>query len=317
MPRIVVVGSTNIDLTFPVPRLPRSGETLAGRGLHTGFGGKGANQAVMAARLGAAVHMISAVGGDDFGRQALASYRDQNVDTTFVRVHQAHPTGTAAILVDEQAHNCIVVVAGANAALTPQDVLAARATIESADVVLTQLETPLDAARQAFLLARAAGVRTILNPAPAAPLPDDVLALTDLCIPNETELETLIGGPVWSLEEAEAAGHALRQRGPTEVIVTLGARGALIIASAGAEHCPPVAVQAVDPTAAGDAFIGSLAVFLAQGMALTHAVRRAAAVAAMTVTRPGAQSSFPSRAEIETFLATQLGLDEPEASATG
>ncbi len=282
MPRIVVVGSTNIDLTFPVSRLPRSGETLAGHGMHTGFGGKGANQAVMAARLGAAVHMISAVGGDDFGRQALASYRAQNVDTTFVRVHESYPTGTAAILVDEQARNCIIVVAGANAAVSAQDVLAARATIESADVVLTQLETPLDAARQAFLLARAAGVRTVLNPAPAAPLPDDVLALTDLCIPNETELESLIGGPVWSLEEAQAAGQALRQRGPAEVIVTLGARGALIIGPAGSEHCPPVAVQAVDPTAAGDAFIGSLAVFLALGMPLSQAARRASVVAAMT-----------------------------------
>jgi ribokinase len=307
MPRIVVVGSTNIDLTFPVPRLPRSGETLAGLGLHTGFGGKGANQAVMAARLGAAVHMISAVGGDDFGRQALASYRAQNVDTTFVRVHESHPTGTAAILVDQQAHNCIVVVAGANAAVTPADVLAARVAIESAEVLLTQLETPLDAARQAFLLARAAGVRTVLNPAPAALLPDDILALTDLCIPNESELETLIGRPVWSLEEAESAGQALRKRGPAEVIVTLGARGALIIGPGGADHCPPIAVQAVDPTAAGDAFIGSLAVFLAQGMPLPQAARRAAAVAAMTVTRSGAQSSFPSRAEIESFLATQLG----------
>jgi ribokinase len=321
MPRIVVVGSTNIDLTFPVPRLPRSGETLAGLGLHTGFGGKGANQAVMAARLGANVHMISAVGGDDFGRQALASYRTQNVDTTFVRVHDSHPTGTAAILVDEQAHNCIIVVAGANAALTPENVLAARVVIESADVLLTQLETPLDAARQAFRLARAAGVRTVLNPAPAAPLPDDLLALTDLCIPNETELETLIGRSVWSLEEAEAAGRELRKRGPAEVIVTLGARGALVVGPSGSEHCPSVAVRAVDPTAAGDAFIGSLAVFLAQRISLSQAVRRASAVAALTVTRSGAQSSFPAREEIEAFLAAQVdgspGLAATEADRSG
>jgi ribokinase len=313
MPRIVVVGSTNIDLTFPVPRLPRSGETLAGLGLHTGFGGKGANQAVMAARLGAAVHVISAVGGDDFGRQAIASYRVQNVDTTFVRVHESNPTGTAAILVDQEARNCIVVVAGANATVTRADVLAARDVIESADVLLTQLETPLDAAQQAFLLARAAGVRTVLNPAPAAPLPDDLLALADLCIPNESELETLVGRPVWSLEEAEVAGQALRKRGASEIIVTLGARGALIITSAGATHCPPVAVKAIDPTAAGDAFIGSLAVFLARGESLARAARTATAVAAMTVTRPGAQSSFPSRAEVEAFLATQPELGEPGA----
>ncbi len=250
--------------------------------------------------------MISAVGGDDFGRQALASYRDQNVDTTFIRVHADQPTGTAAILVDEQAHNCIVVVAGANGALSAADVLAARATIESADIVVTQLETPLEAARQAFLLARAVGVRTILNPAPAVPLPDDLLALSDLCIPNETELESLIGGPVRSLEEAETAAQALRERGPREVIVTLGERGALVVGPDGAEHSPPVTVRAVDPTAAGDAFIGSLAVFLARGMTVRQAVDRAGAVAALTVTRRGAQSSFPPKEELDAFLTSLL-----------
>jgi ribokinase len=305
MARIVVVGSTNIDLTFPVPRLPRAGETLAGLGLHMGFGGKGANQAVMAARLGAAVHMVSAIGDDDLGKQALGNYRAQGVDTTHVRVHAGRPTGTAAILVDAQAHNCIVVVAGANAVVSPEDVQAARAAIEGADAVLAQLETPLEATREAFRLARAAGVRTILNPAPAASLPDDLLALADLCIPNETELETLTGSPVWSLAEAESAARALRQRGPAQVIVTLGARGVLVVGPGAVEHCPAVEVQAVDPTAAGDAFIGALGVLLAQARSLTEAVQQAAAVAALTVTRPGAQSSFPRREEIETFLRAQ------------
>jgi ribokinase len=319
MPRIVVVGSTNIDLTFPVPRLPRPGETLAGLGLHTGFGGKGANQAVMAARLGAAVAMISAVGDDEFGKQALANYRAQGVDTAHVRVQPALPTGTAAILVDEQAHNCIVVVAGANAAVSAQHVLEARPAIEGADAVLAQLETPIEATREAFRIARAAGVRTLLNPAPAASLPDDVLALTDLCIPNETELETLTGRPVWSLAEAEAAARALGQRGPAEVIVTLGARGVLVVGEHSAEHCPAVPVQAVDPTAAGDAFIGALAVLLAGAGSLSDAVRQAAAVAALTVTRHGAQSSFPAREEIEAFLRGQGAASGGEggASATG
>jgi ribokinase len=304
MPHVVVLGSTNVDLTFAVPRLPRPGETVMAQRLVTGFGGKGANQAVMAARLGGRVHMISAVGADDFGARALDSYRANGVDVGGVRRADG-PTGTAAILVDEQARNCIVVVPGANASVSAADAQAARDVLRTADVVLAQLETPAEAAAGAFRVARSAGVRTILNPAPAAPLSDELLRLSSLCVPNETELETLVGSPVWSLEEAEAAAEKLRRRGPETVIVTLGPRGVLVVGPQGATHCPAVAVQAVDPTAAGDAFIGSLAVFLAGGAELLHAVRRASAVAALTVTRPGAQDSFPPRAEIEAFLAAQ------------
>jgi ribokinase len=306
MPRIVVVGSTNIDLTFRVARLPRAGETLPGTGRHTDFGGKGANQAVMAARLEAEVSMISAVGDDGFGQQALTRYREQGVDTTHVRVVPGQPTGTAAILVDDQAQNCIVVVAGANSAVTTDDVRAARGVIESANAMLTQLETPIEAALEAFRLARGAGVRTILNPAPALPIPDALLALTSLCVPNETELETLTGLPVTSVDEALTAARALLRRGPECVIVTLGEQGALTVWAEECAFCPSLAVQAIDPTAAGDAFIGSLAVFLARETPLPRAVRSAAIVAALTVTKHGAQSSFPTRERIEAVLAAQF-----------
>jgi ribokinase len=305
MPRIVVVGSTNVDLTFRVARLPRPGETVPGTSLATGLGGKGANQAALAARLGADVSLFSAVGDDVFGRQALARYRDLGVDTRHVRVVD-QPTGTAGILVDNHAHNVIVVVPGANAALAPADVQAGGDVITSADAVLAQLETPVEATLEAFRLARAAGVRTILNPAPARAVPDELLALTELCIPNETELEVLADHPAGTLEELVGAARRLRLRGPGVVIVTRGEAGALILDTQGEALIPSVRVGAVDPTAAGDAFIGSLAVFLADGVPLHRGVRRACAVAALTVTRAGALDSFPPRSEIEAFLAEHV-----------
>ncbi len=304
MPRLVVLGSTNADLTFRVGRLPRPGETVPGHALHHGHGGKGANQAVMAARLGAEVIFLSAVGDDDFGRQALANLRDHGIDTTFVRT-SPQPTGTAAILVDDAAANLIVVVPGANAAVSPEDVHAARAVIESADAVVAQLETPADATRAAFALARANGVRTILNPAPVIHEAAYLLPLADLCVPNETELEELTGLPVRGDAECHAAAEALLARGPAAVLVTLGANGSLYRGGSAQERVPACAVGAVDPTAAGDAYIGSLAVSLASGLPLSEAMRRASAAAALTVTRPGAQGSFPTRGEVEAFLAAR------------
>jgi ribokinase len=304
-PRICVVGSTNIDLTFRTARLPRPGETLSGQRFHLGFGGKGANQAVMAARLGANVRMISRVGRDVFGDGALRNYREQGVDTSFVLADAEVSSGVAAIVVDDAARNCIIVVAGANGSLTPQDVRAAAAAITAADLLLGQLEVPLEATWEAFRIARAAGVRTILNPAPAAELPDELLALTDLCIPNETEIELLTGRPAVTPEQAEAAARSLLARGPGTVLVTLGAAGAMIVSAEAAEHLPAVAVDAVDTTGAGDAFIGSLAVFLGRGQSLREAVQRANAVAALSVQRLGTQAAFPDRAEAEAFLRQQ------------
>jgi ribokinase len=298
MARVCVVGSSNIDLTFRAARLPRPGETLPGRGFQLGFGGKGANQAVMAARLGAQVRMVSRVGRDVFGEQTLAHYRAEGIDASHVRADAERPTGIASIVVDDEARNCILVVAGANGALSIEDVRAAAEAIRTADVLLCQLEVPIETTGEALRLARAAGVRTVLNPAPALPLSDELLSLADLCVPNETEVEVLTG-----LAEPEAAARALRRRGPGTVIVTLGRLGALVVDAQTAQHVPGTEVEAVDTTGAGDAFIGALAVALAEGRPLAEAVRRANVLAALSVTRPGTQTSFPRRDEAEAFLA--------------
>jgi ribokinase len=298
MARVCVVGSSNLDLTFHAPQLPKPGETLFGTLFHFGYGGKGGNQAVMAARLGAQVSMVSRVGRDPFGEQLLRNYRDEGIDTTHVHADADCHSGTAAIIVDDQAQNCIIVVPGANQKVSPDDVRAAASSIQRADAVVCQLEVPVAAVLEAFQIAKAQGVRTILNPAPAGPLPDALLRLTDFCVPNESELETLTDKPAHTIEQAEKAARTLRDRGPATVIVTLGERGALLLRDNEVEHFPPVSVTAVDPSGAGDAFIGSLAVLLAEGRAVQDAVRCANELAAGTVTRHGTQSAFPSKAEV-------------------
>lgn len=297
-PSICVVGSTNIDLTFRAARLPKPGETLAGHDFHLGHGGKGSNQAVMAARLGARVAMVGKVGRDAFGEGALRNYREQGIDTTHVLTDPDRPTGVASIVVDDAANNCILVVPGANLGLTPPDVRAAADAIRAARVLLCQLEVPLETVAEALTIARAANVTTILNPAPAVPLPDEVLRLADLCVPNESEIELLTGQTAATVRDAAAAAWELLKRGPRTVIVTLGERGALIADAGSAEHVPAPQVNAVDSSGAGDAFIGALGIFLAEGAALPEAVRRANAVAALSVTRPGTQASFPSRSDL-------------------
>jgi ribokinase len=305
-PPICVVGSVNIDLTFRTSRLPRPGETVAGQTLHIGFGGKGANQAVTAARLGGRVTMVGKVGRDFFGEQALANLRAEHIDTSHVGVDPERSSGVASIVVDDEARNCILVVPGANGSLSPDDVRQAGDCIRTAGALLCQLEVPVETTLEACRLARAAGVRTILNPAPAAPVPEELLQLSDLCVPNETEIEALTGQPVATLADAEAAARALLRRGPPTVIVTLGSRGVLVADAAAVEHIPAVAVEAVDSTGAGDAFIGSLAVFLGEGLPLPEALRRANAVAALSVTRLGTQTAFPMRGEAEVFLSRRV-----------
>ena len=299
--RICVVGSANVDLTFKTARLPRPGETLTGQAVQLGFGCNGANQAVIAARLGAAVSLVARVGDDTFGHDSLRHYQRQSLDTTHIRADGQRSTGVAAILVDDQAQNCILVIPGANAALSPQDVTDAAATIGAADLLLCQLEVPLETTLAAFRVAKAAGVRTILNPAPAASLPPELLPLTDLCIPNETEIELLTGQAADGFASAEAAARTLLRRGAGAVLVTLGERGAVLVQEESETRIPGLPVDAIDTTGAGDAFIGSLAVFWAEGSSLAEAAVRASAVAALTVTRPGTQSAFPSRAEAEAF----------------
>lgn len=304
-PHICVVGSSNIDLVSRVPRLPRLGETLAGHSFHMGYGGKGANQAVMAARLGARVSMVTKVGRDVFGEGTLRNYREQGVDTRYVFFDDTRFSGVAPIFVDDDAQNFIVIVPGANLGLSPADVHAARDVVSNADLVVCQLEVPMETTLETFRLAKAAGARTILNPAPAAPLPDELLELTDICAPNETETELLAGLPVHTPHEAEVAARRLLDRGPRVVILTLGERGVLLVDGHGAEHVPAVRVEAVDPTGAGDAFIGSLATFLGEHLSLRESVLRANAVAALSVTRIGTQTSFPARAEVDKFLHRQ------------
>jgi ribokinase len=281
--------------------MPLLGETLPGQDFYSGFGGKGANQAVMAARLGAHVTMVSRVGNDFFGTEMLRNFQTQGIDTAYIQVDPERPSGVAAIMVDDAARNSIIVVPGANMGLTPEDVRKAKLAIDKASVLLTQLETPVETALEAFRLAKMAGVRTILNPAPARPIPPELLRAADICAPNETEIAVLTGKPVTTVEEALTAAEALRQSGQTVVILTLGERGVVVAEPGKAWHVPSIPVEAIDPTGAGDAFLGSLAVFLAEGISLPEAIAQANSVAALSVTRPGTQTAFPTRQEMETF----------------
>jgi ribokinase len=301
--KICVVGSSNIDLISRVPRLPKLGETMTGHSFHLGYGGKGANQAVMAAKLGARVTMVTKLGRDVFGEDTLKNYRNQGIDTTFVMFDETAASGVAPIFVDNRAQNFIVIIPGANGKLSSADIQSAAQAIRESNLLVCQLEIPLETTLEAFRIARAAHVKTILNPAPAVPLSDELLQLTNICVPNETETELLTGASVQSLIDAENAARKLLARGVGLVILTLGERGVLVIDEKKAEHIPSVKVNAVDPTGAGDAFIGCLSVFLGEGFELREAVRRANAIAALTVTKIGTQTSFPGRAEADAFCA--------------
>lgn len=298
-PRICVVGSANVDLTFRTPRLPRPGETVAGREMHVGFGGKGANQAVAAARLGARVSFVARVGDDPFGADYLRRLAAEGLDTTHVRPTANCVTGSAAILVDDAAENCIVVAPGANGRITPDDIRSASDAIAGAVALLCQLEVPLETTLEAFRVAHAAGVRTVLNPAPAAELPAELLRFSNLVVLNETEAELLTGR-----SDVDGAAAELRSRGPHAVVVTLGENGARIVDEGGATTIGAFRVQALDTTGAGDAFTAALAVGWARGQPLRHAARIAAAAAALTVTRLGTQAAFPTETEVGEFIAT-------------
>jgi ribokinase len=299
-PRIVVVGSANTDLVVQADRLPRPGETVLGGDLITTQGGKGANQAVAAARLGAEVAFVARIGGDAFGRETLGALRREGLDVRYVAQDPEAPSGVAMIVVGPGGQNLIAVAPGANRRLSGADVEAARAAFSGVRVVLTELETPVEAGLTAARLGREAGARVILNPAPAPsdPLPGALFEAVDLLTPNETEAAVLSGQ-----ESPEGAAEVLLRRGVGAVIVTLGEAGALVATRTGpAQRIPGFRVEAVDTTAAGDAFNGGLAVALGRGEALQEAVRYAHAVAALTVTRLGAQPSLPASAEVEAFL---------------
>jgi ribokinase len=299
-PKICVVGASNVDLVSFAPRLPKLGETVHGSTFLMGFGGKGANQAVMAAKLGAEVTMITRIGDDIFGSDYLANYQRLGFDTRYVLTTAGTATGVAPIWVDEPSgNNAIIVVPGANALLTPADVEQARAVIAAAKVVVCQWECALETSLAALRIGRAAGILTIFNPAPAgATLPDDAYGLCDIFCPNESETELLTGYPVATPAEAEAAARILLARGARNVILTLGDRGSLLVNQEETVHVPTTKVQAVDTTGAGDAFVGSLAYFLAAGAPVTEAMARANQVAAVSVQKAGTQASFPTQAEL-------------------
>ena len=293
--RVCVVGSFNMDLTTYMARLPRPGETVHGRKFVTGPGGKGSNQAVAAARLGAAVSFVGRVGMDAFGETALQTWAREGIDTQFVRRDPEQATGVAPILVDDSGENMIAVALGANLALSPADVDAAREAIDRADVLLIQLEIDLNTVAHALQLAKTLGTRTILNPAPAAALAPELLALVDTLTPNETELETLFGHVPDDL-------RTLVQHENQALIVTAGARGALWATQRDSGQIPAFEVEVVDTTGAGDAFNGGLAVALAEGRSLQQAIIFANATAALAVTRPGTTASMPRREEVESLL---------------
>ncbi len=297
-PSIVVVGSSNTDMIIQLDRIPKPGETLLGGDFASAAGGKGANQAVAAARSGGNVSFIARVGNDMFGTQAIAGFKRDGIDIDHVIVDKSAPSGVAMIFVAKDGENSIAVAGGANARLSPADVRKGAKTIRSADMLVAQLETPLETIEAAAGIAAKAGVRFILNPAPACPLPDSLLNLVSFLTPNETEAELLTGIKVADKAGASKAAAALRARGVETVIITLGSRGALLADADGEQFIPGFKVKAVDTTAAGDTFNGALAVALAEGMTSAAAVRFANAAAAISVTRAGAPASAPTRKEI-------------------
>lgn len=301
-PRILVVGSSNTDMIARVPRIPRPGETILGGEFVTAAGGKGANQAVAAARAGGDVTFIARLGKDMFGDRALAGFIRAGINVRFVRRDPYQPSGVALIYVSDSGENSIAVAPGANARLSSADVLRAQAQFKRTDVLLTQLETPLATVRTALECAARQGVLTILNPAPARELPAELLRRVAILTPNETEAELLTGVKVTGEASGVRAAAELRSRGVQTVIITLGDQGALVVDDTGRHHVPTLKVKPVDTTAAGDVFNGALAVALAEGRPLLEAVRFANTAAAISVTRLGAQPSAPTRRAIERRL---------------
>jgi ribokinase len=302
-PKIVVVGSANTDMVVKVEHLPRPGETVLGGRFFSVQGGKGANQAVAAARLGGDVTFVARLGRDDLGKAAAEAYRQEGICLDYLVEDENASSGVALILVNAAGENSIAVAPGANGQLSPADVLAAEEAIAQADVLLVQLEIPLETVKAAAELAKKHGVRVILNPAPAAMLPKSLLALVDILTPNETEAAILAQGKASDALELAQQLHTIS--GVGIIVMTLGSQGALLFQAGRATIVPSHPVEPVDTVAAGDAFNGALAVALARGDSLTAAIRFANAVGALSVTRAGAQPSLPTAAEVSDFLAGQ------------
>ena len=298
---IVVVGSSNTDLLTKVERLPKLGETIIGKHFHIGFGGKGANQAVMAAKLKANVGMVTKLGNDIFGKETLKNYKSYNINTDFV-LFCDDSSGVAPIFVDDRGNNFIVIVPGANGQLSIDEVYKAKDLIIKADILICQLEIPLEATVEALKIASSAGVATILNPAPAMELPEEIYKCASIIAPNEVEASMLTGIEIDSVEKASQAALVLNKRGSDIVIITMGGKGALIYGNGEFDLIAPIKVTAVDTTGAGDAFIGAFAFYYGKSKNLRDSVKFANVAAGLSVTKIGTQTSFPTLDEINSIV---------------
>jgi ribokinase len=315
-PKIAVVGSYATGLTMRVERLPSQGETLLGTGYRVDYGGKGSNQAVGCARLGARVSFVAKIGNDAFGEMALELYRDEGIDVSHVAQTGDAPTGVGFIMVDASGNNCITIDPGANELLTADDVSREEAAFDTAKAVLTQLEIPVAAAEAAMARGRVKGALTILNPAPVRPLPESILQLVDIITPNQSEARVLAGRSPNEACDAEEIARDLIRCGVKQVVMTLGEKGALIVSGSSSRRVPALKMDAVDTTGAGDAFNAGLAMALACGAGLEDAVRFAVVTGGLAVTREGVIPSLPDRDEVLRCYR-QNGMNPPDWLATG
>lgn len=301
--KILVIGSSNTDMTVSAKAFPQAGETVIGGAFRMGQGGKGANQAVAAKKLGGDVSFVCKVGRDVFGENSLEKYREAGLDISRI-MYSDQPSGVALITLNERAENTIVVASGANLDFTVEDVESLADAIRQSDVLLLQFEIPMPAVLRAAQLAHEAGVRVVVNPAPAAEMPAELLRCVSLLIPNECEASAISGVQIKDMDSAREASKVLRSKGVENVIITLGSKGSLLFN--GEEFLVPAyKVDVVDTVAAGDTFCGAVCVALSEGKALPEAVSFATAASAIAVTRPGAQESVPSREEVEELLKTR------------
>jgi ribokinase len=309
--KIVVVGSSNSDMTIKAARIPKPGETVLGGSFSMAAGGKGANQAVAAARAGGTVIFVARIGDDYFGERALKHFVADQINVEFIVRDKESPSGIALIFVDDKGENSIAVAAGANARLSKADIERCSDTVASAEILLMQLETPLETVHAAAEIASSKGVKVILNPAPARKLPPELLRLVSIVTPNEFEAEVLTGVRIQDDMAAGRAADALLGQGVETVIITLGVRGAFLATASERAVVPGYSVHAVDTTGAGDVFNGALAVALSEGKVLREAVSFACAAAAISVTKLGAQPSIPRRKEIDAFIAARATARRP------
>ena len=296
---ILVIGSSNTDMVVQSGHLPAPGETILGGKFLMNPGGKGANQAVAASRLGGNVTFVTKTGDDVFGKQAVQNLQKEGINTEFITIDRKLPSGIALITVDAQGENCIVVASGSNMSLTPDDLDPVIEQLTAVEIILLQLEIPMETVGYAIEIANKHGVNVILNPAPAQKLPDRMLKDLYLITPNESEAEILTGIRITDTASAEHAARIIRDKGIDRVIITMGAAGAYLLSENCSELIPAPKVRAVDTTAAGDTFNGALAVALSEGLPIREAVRFANRAASIAVTRPGAQASIPYRHELK------------------